>query len=814
MRAIDFITNSARQYLGAPESIRKAAQLPPPAPVRDTREVELEKAREQLRASQTQIERLIKVQQGRITDPNEIERHEPMEAPLISERFSYVDLRNFLKLYGNHVWTYRCSSVIAASCASVKFVWKENGNLVPTNKLSGFYIKPNSYMTWHDLIEVAFIHLELAGNAFWEVQRDAKGKIVAIYPLRPDRVRIIPDAKKRIKRYEYWVPGAADYIKYEPQEILHLKYADSMSEYYGIPAAAAASNDVIQDLYMTAWNKKFFIEGATPGGVLKTPNTLTEIAYNRLMKVFARKHRGNPAEIAILEEGLDFVPVGSKHTDMQYLQGKEQQRDVIIAAYGVPPIMVGVPGRASGTANDEKKIFWQHNVIPKIQRLENFLNDFLLLTGFQIDFITKTLATIIEDEKIKADIAQSNVNHGIWTINEARSIEWDMPPVEWGDTWWAPVGLYDVKNPNKTHPTAIAAKYAAQQAAAAPGVGKDPIGRAQPGVGETATAGSPTQVAAQKQPVGRPKIKSEDDHIWIDKRELAEPDWTNRQQVADYTEYLVWKQSAGPDERELYKRVRGLFAEQGERIIASLNNHWPFRKADGENDDLIVDAVFDAQQEDNSTRVVLMAGAEKLLKKYGSALLSSLGINKDFRLTNDRVQKFLTDYAAEKVRIINETTRNLLREALSEAYKNETPYKELIGKIADIFDGDVSVSRAERIARTEMVTLTNTARYEAAVDSGVVQYKRWISEQIPTTRQRPGGENHVILHGVVKALDEPFEARSRTGVDMMSAPGDLNASGENVCGCLCIASYYSGTSEFADLLLPDGVPAADSGEAP
>jgi hypothetical protein len=191
------------------------------------------------------------------------------------------------------------------------------------------------------------------------------------------------------------------------------------------------------------------------------------------------------------------------------------------------------------------------------------------------------------------------------------------------------------------------------------------------------------------------------------------------------------------------------------------------------------------------------------MKKYGNLMLASLGVRGSFQLRNPRVELFLAKVAADHVTQINTLTRDLLRQNLVEAQAGGESIKQVLERIRDVFDGGLSSMRANRIARTEIVTLTNTSRHEAARQSGVVQKKRWISALIPTTRKEPDGANHADMHGIEVDFDQPFLVKNRAGSeDRMDSPGDLSASPENVVNCICIASYFSGTEEFRDLILP------------
>lgn len=725
-------------------------------------------------------------------------RFSDSEDPLVADRYTTTELADLLDLYATHPWVYVCAQAIATAAASVKFELKSNGKTVKPDEVGQYMVRPNPHQTWFDLIETTLLHLELAGNSYWEVIRgpEGDGRVDAIFPMRPDRMKIVPDAKKKVLRYEYQVDGTVP-IKLEPKAILHLKYTSAKDEFYGTPPISSGQSDITLDFYTTAWNKKFFKDGAEPGGVLETDQVLAETTWNRIRTWWNKRHRGvdKAHEIAILEGGLKYKQVTSKHADMQYGDQKKLSRDTVLAIMRVPPVIVGlVDGITYANSKDQKKVFWQHNIIPKLHRIQDAINAFLMPEGVELNFQTKMIDSIIEDDEVKARIARDNVSSGLMTINEVREKHYNMPPVSWGDVWWCPVGLAPVDGPEAPVP---------------PGVEH----QAGEGITDPMSAGlkSPKQVPALGRPTrerpaetGRPaNVKTE--KFELENIEKADPDWDDPVAVYDHRVWEIWKASAGPDDRHMRGLLEDWFHEQGERVLSRVERGWRVRKADDDGDRLdLQDFVLELGEDEGRLRAILAPEATRMMRKYGSSMLAELHSPRRFELDNPRVKTFLEKYAAVRVRQINAVTRDLLNKALNESWEKREGVKEILARIRDVFQGSISQFRARRIARTEIVTLTNTGRFEAARQSGVVKKKRWISERLPSTREEKAGANHVAMHGRIVDFDKQFEAPNRSGgVDLVDHPGDLACSAENACGCLCVAGYFSGSEEFADIILGD-----------
>lgn len=101
--------------------------------------------------------------------------------------------------------------------------------------------------------------------------------------------------------------------------------------------------------------------------------------------------------------------------------------------------------------------------------------------------------------------------------------------------------------------------------------------------------------------------------------------------------------------------------------------------------------------------------------------------------------------------------------------------------------------RAERIARTETATATNTAQFTAAKakqDAGLPQKKQWNSAADERTR-----ESHRAADGQIRDFDEPFEV----GDDRLDHPGDrVHGSAKECINCRCNCTYID--AEDADVL--------------
>ena len=98
--------------------------------------------------------------------------------------------------------------------------------------------KVNPFWTRGDLWRATETYLALWGSAYWTLsERDPEGRPTEIWPLRPDRMRIIPDAKDYIRGYVY--AGAnQQLIPFLPDDVVRIRYFNTINEYAGLSPIA------------------------------------------------------------------------------------------------------------------------------------------------------------------------------------------------------------------------------------------------------------------------------------------------------------------------------------------------------------------------------------------------------------------------------------------------------------------------------------------------------------------------------------------------------------------------------------------------
>ncbi len=231
----------------------------------------------------------------------------------VSDVASPSQFPSLFSIYKRNPWIYSATNVVASSCLAVPLRLRDRATkriIAPTETVElGRVLKyPNPFMTQMELMEILFLHLEIVGNAFWEIVTDSAGtKLVAIFPLDPTRITIIPDRYQYIRGYKYSTDSGRD-IDFGRDNIVHFKYPDPQNEYWGLAPSLINMRLASLENKLKIYGEKFFDNDATPSIVLKTDRVLSDSTYERLRRRWLQRHSGvqNKFSIAILEDGMSF----------------------------------------------------------------------------------------------------------------------------------------------------------------------------------------------------------------------------------------------------------------------------------------------------------------------------------------------------------------------------------------------------------------------------------------------------------------------------------------------------------------------------
>jgi HK97 family phage portal protein len=190
----------------------------------------------------------------------------------------------------------------------------------------------------------------------------------------------------------------------------------------------------------------FFQNGGNVSGILKTPHTLTDEQFGRLRETWHGRYHGPEGahRTAILENGTDFVKVGTNPESAQLSQARKLQAEQIALSFGVPPALLGIDTNVTYNNTEEQaRHFAQYTIGPLVRRIEQEAALKLLPErergAVEVRFNLSSL--LRADAKTRGEYFTRLAGAGIVSINEAREALENLNPIEGGDTHLVPLNL-------------------------------------------------------------------------------------------------------------------------------------------------------------------------------------------------------------------------------------------------------------------------------------------------------------------------------------------------------------------------------------
>lgn len=303
---------------------------------------------------------------------------------------------------------------------------------------------PNPEQTALEFVEMLTAHAALRGNGFAKIIFNNRLQAVEMWPMHPDRIRILRTPSGSLA-YEYTpVDGKKEVLLAE--EVLHLRGLTDGGAWAMSPILV--QKEMLGGALATqTYGHRFFANDATPGGVLEHPNKLSDDAHARLKKSWVESHQGagNSRKPAILEEGLKFTTMGLNPEEAQFLETRKFGRSEIASIFRVPPHLIGDLERATFSNVEQQSIdFAQHTIRPWVKRWEQVL-DMKVLPGSQgiTNFFKFNLNALLRgDVKTRALMYRTGRQWGWLSANDVRELE-DMNPLpsEVGDIYLSPLNM-------------------------------------------------------------------------------------------------------------------------------------------------------------------------------------------------------------------------------------------------------------------------------------------------------------------------------------------------------------------------------------
>ena len=272
---------------------------------------------------------------------------------------------------------YRAVRMVAEAAASVPLLLYSDDKELTAHPLLSLLAHPNPRDAGATLREALYGNLLIAGNAYLEAVSSGR-EIRELYALRPDRMKVILGADGWPQAWEYRVGGAVvqfDQLGSPFPPILQFTMFHPLDDHYGLSPMEAAASAIDIHNAASGWNKALLDNAARPSGALVYAGppgaTLGTEQFERLKAELEASFQGaaNAGRPLLLEGGLDWKPLSMTPKDMDFMEAKASAAREIALAFGVPPLLLGLPGdNTYANFAEANRAFWRQTVLPLVRR--------------------------------------------------------------------------------------------------------------------------------------------------------------------------------------------------------------------------------------------------------------------------------------------------------------------------------------------------------------------------------------------------------------------------------------------------------------
>jgi len=305
-------------------------------------------------------------------------------------------------------------SMVVSACASLDYDVKEKKNdgtyvgikVKTINNLLNYRVNP--YQSVQEFRTNVFTDFILEGNAF--IYYDG----AFLYHLPAINVEVLPDEKTFVKGFRY--NGT---INFSPTEVVQIKDLSSDSIYRGTSRLQAATRNINILYKMLEFQDNFFENGAIPGFVLGTDNTLSQVAKDKTIANWMSKYsvKNGAKKPMIVDSGLKPMQLfTTSFKELDFDTSISSINVKILETIGVPPVLLDGGNQANISPN--LRLFYLETVLPIVRK---YISGIELLTGYDIEAVTSNVSALQPDLKDIAAYHVGLVNGGILTANEART---------------------------------------------------------------------------------------------------------------------------------------------------------------------------------------------------------------------------------------------------------------------------------------------------------------------------------------------------------------------------------------------------------
>lgn len=340
---------------------------------------------------------------------------------------------------------YRCVNLLAATMAKLPLKLRDRTSSVPadTHPVARLLTRrPNRWQTPYQWRAMQGAHVFLRGNGYSRIVFDGAGMPAELVPMHPDAVEIdkLAGGDWRYK----WRQDNGQSLVLLRDEVLHLKGL-SNDGICGMSPIAAQRESIGAAVAAQNYAARVFKNNARPGGgFIKFPGKFPDVEAKRRFRDSwqASQTGANAHTTAVLDQGMEYVPLGMTNTDAQFIETRKYSDTDLCRIFGVPPHKVGVMDRATYSNMEQQNVEFFEEIHSIAANFEQLIQMQLLTPDEEerlyVQFELK--GVLRADSDTRSKFYGAAIKDGWMTRNEVRERE-DMEPLDGLDKPLEPLNM-------------------------------------------------------------------------------------------------------------------------------------------------------------------------------------------------------------------------------------------------------------------------------------------------------------------------------------------------------------------------------------
>lgn len=253
-----------------------------------------------------------------------------------------------------------------------------------------------------------------------------------LYHVPADQMSIHADSRNYVEKYVY------NEIEYLPSEIIHIKENSFHDMYRGVSRLKPAVRTMALMASMRKFQDNFFKNGAVPGLVLKSPNTLSEKIKERMIQSWSARYRPDAGgrRPLILDGGIEIDEISNVNfRELDFQEAILENEKIILKALGVPPILLDSGNNANIRPN--MRLYYLETILPIVRKMNFAISRYF---GYEIKEDVTEIPALQPELRDQSQYYSALVNTGIISANEARNAL-GFEPIEGYDELRVPANI-------------------------------------------------------------------------------------------------------------------------------------------------------------------------------------------------------------------------------------------------------------------------------------------------------------------------------------------------------------------------------------